>query len=98
MVLVVALGLIAAGGLGYYKRMGPIAPGRSPANIAQPERRLRYYVTVQKYRDGKPFEKPFRLSGERVFEADYRIRLTLSGPDSGYLYVLNEGAASTAEK
>ncbi len=60
-----------------------------------PERPLRYYVVVQKYRGGAPFENSFRLSGERVFEADYRIRLVFSAPQPGYLYLLNEGPDST---
>jgi class 3 adenylate cyclase len=59
---------------------------------------LRYYVTVQKYRNGKPYEEPFRLSGERVFEAGYQVRLVMSSPVDTYLYVLNEGPKSTPEK
>ena len=65
------------------------------APSAAAERPLRYYVVVQKYRAGAPFENPFRLSGERVFEADYRIRLVFSAPQPGYLYLLNEGPDST---
>jgi class 3 adenylate cyclase len=60
-------------------------------------RTLRYYILVQKYRDGKPYQQQFRLSGERVFEADYRIRLMLTNTEAGHLYVLNEGPNSTSE-
>ncbi|SRR6266545_502395 len=56
-----------------------------------PERRLNYFVTVQKYRNGVPYQEPFRLAREINFEKDYRIRLNLSSSQSGYLYVLNEG-------
>jgi class 3 adenylate cyclase len=63
-----------------------------------PKSALRYYVTVQKYRNGKPFETPFRLSGERVFEAGYQVRLTMSSPVDTYLYVLNEGPKSNSKK
>ena len=59
------------------------------------ERILSYSVIVQKYRAGKPYQDAFRLTGERVFEADYRIWLIFSSPQSGYLYVLNEGPKST---
>ncbi len=86
---VAALTAMLFGGV-FYRRGEP-----APEASAQ---RLEYYVTVQKYRDGKPYQAPFRLSGERVFEADYRIRFTLSSAKPGYLYALNEGAYSTAEK
>ena len=64
----------------------------------EPKSALRYHVMVQKYRDGKPFEAPFRVSGERVFEAGYKVKLVMSSPAAGYIYVLTEGAKSTADK
>jgi class 3 adenylate cyclase len=87
--------LIAAGAFAFreWKKPAPVPPPP-----VQAEHELRYYITVQKYRNGKPYEQPFRLSGERVFEKDYRIRLHISSPLSGYLYVLNEGPQSTDEK
>jgi serine/threonine protein kinase len=63
----------------------------TPASIAAPELKLSYWMTVQKYRNGLPFESPFRLAGEINFEKDYRVRLNVSSPQSGYLYILNEG-------
>jgi class 3 adenylate cyclase len=60
------------------------------------QRTIRYYILVQKYRGGKPYQDPFRLSGERVFEADYRIRLVVANSEPGHLYVLNEGPKSTS--
>ena len=57
---------------------------------AEPTRTLAYSVTVQKYRDGRPFEQPFDLSGEILFEKDYRVRLNVRGREDGHLYVLNE--------
>jgi len=85
-----------------YQRLGPLskasdASPRAPALTEGPEQTLRYYVIVQKYRNGRPYEGPFQLSGERVFEADYRIRLAISSPETGYLYIVNEGAASTPQ-
>ncbi|HYU99919.1 MAG TPA: protein kinase [Pyrinomonadaceae bacterium] len=52
---------------------------------------LTYSITVQKYRNNKPFEEPFQLAKEMLFERDYQIRLNVNGPKSGYLYILNEG-------
>ena len=45
---------------------------------------------MQKYREGKPFEEPFRLAREINFEKDYQVRLTLRSPQPGYLYILNQ--------
>ena len=82
----------------HFSGLGPAPRGMNASSKPGTERTLQYYVIVQKYRDGKPYQQQFRLSGERVFEADYRIRLMVSSPESGYLYVLNEGPQSTAEK
>lgn len=65
-------------------------PGSStPAPAIQ--RALTYSITVQKYRDNRPFEGPFQLAKEMLFERDYQIRLNISSPQSGFLYILNEG-------
>lgn len=61
------------------------------------ERALTYWITVQKYRDGKPYQEPFRLSDDINFEKDYRIRLHITSAQSGRLYLLNEGPAGTDE-
>ena len=67
----------------------PSAVSPSPAaNL--PERQLEYWITVQKYREGKPFEEPFRLAREINFEKDYQVRLTLRSPQPSYLYILNQ--------
>ena len=60
---------------------------------AKIERTLSYWITVQKYRDGKPYEKPFRLRDDINFEKDYRLRLNINSPQKGRLYLLNEGPA-----
>lgn len=93
---------LAFAGLATYWRIGPFSPPAvaPPLASAQTEdlwRTLRYYVMVQKYRNGQPYQAPFRLSGDRIFEADYRIRLIFSSPETGYLYIVNEGAASTPQ-
>lgn len=58
----------------------------------KPERTLNYSLTVQKMRDGEPYEQSFESSGQEIFENGYKFRLNVSSPQSGYLYVFNEGA------
>ena len=62
-----------------------------PATAVQ--RTVSYWITVQKYRNGKPYQEPFRLSDDINFEKDYRIRLNIASSQSGRLYLLNEGPA-----
>jgi serine/threonine protein kinase len=54
-------------------------------------RRLTYWITVQKFRDKKPYKQPFTRPGEIIFEEDDEIRVNVRSPQGGYLYVLNEG-------
>jgi serine/threonine protein kinase len=58
------------------------------------ERTLTYWITVQKYKDGKPFQNPFTLAGEINFEQSYQIRVNVQSAQAGYLYVFNEGPES----
>ncbi len=91
--LVLAIALLAGGYFlittrqslfGGDPKSNPIAP------VAQ--RSLTYSLTVQKMRDGKPYKEPFESSGQEIFENGYKFRLNVSSPQSGYLYVFNEGA------
>jgi serine/threonine protein kinase len=89
--------VIAALGLGAYwiisKRQSLFGnvTKTGPVNPASP-RSLVYSLTVQKMRDGKPYKEPFESSGQEVFENGYKFRFNVSSPQSGYLYVFNEGA------
>jgi serine/threonine protein kinase len=65
----------------------------APASAAVPERALTYWITVQKFRNKKPYQAPFILPGEINFEPDYQIRLNVRAPQAGYFYVVNEGPA-----
>ena len=67
------------------------SPSVNPPPVPAEERALTYWITVQKYRNGKPYEKSFTQPGEMIFETDYRIRVNVRSPQPGYLYVLNEG-------
>ncbi len=72
----------------------PVAP--PTAQVPASERTLTYWITVQKFRNKKPFQEPFTIPGEMIFEQDYQIRLSFSSPQAGYLYILNEGPAATS--
>jgi hypothetical protein len=77
-----------------WRSSNPLTAGTTaPPPVVVPERSLVYSILVQKYRNGRPFEAPFRLGGEINFEKDYRVRLNLSSPQDGHLYILNEGPA-----
>jgi hypothetical protein len=65
----------------------------STSAVAPAERILTYWITVQKFRDNKPYQDPFILAGEINFEANYQIRLNVRSPQAGHLYILNEGPA-----
>jgi serine/threonine protein kinase len=78
---------------------------RTNASIASPpvppvtseERTLTYWVTVQKFRGGKAFQEPFTLASEINFELDYHIRINVRSPQTGHLYILNEGPTREPE-
>jgi serine/threonine protein kinase len=58
------------------------------------ERSLAYSLTVQKMRDGKPFQTEFESSGREIFENGWKFRMNINNSQNGYLYLLNEGPAS----
>src|SRR6185369_10532958 len=66
-------------------------PVTSTAIAPAEKRTLTYWVTVQKYRNGKPYGNPFTVPGEINFEAGYRIRMNIRSAQSGHLYILSEG-------
>jgi hypothetical protein len=96
LVLSAAVLLLAVSVWAYTRRAtAPGGEAEAPSNSktvapAAPERALAYSVTVQKYREGKPFEQPFDLGGEILFEKDYRVRLNVRSRQDGHLYILNE--------
>lgn len=61
------------------------------ASVPDSERSLNYWLTVQKMRNGKPFEGPFESSGREIFENGWKFRFNATSPQSSYLYLLNEG-------
>ena len=68
-------------------------PKNAPAPTAT-ERLLSYGLTVQKMRDGRPYQDLFESSGQEIFENGWKFRVHLTSPQAGYLYLLNEGPAA----
>jgi serine/threonine protein kinase len=62
-----------------------------------PRREISYYLSVQKMRDGKPYEEPFRSSGREIFESGYKFKTVLKSDADGYLYLFNEGKNKKGE-
>jgi hypothetical protein len=56
------------------------------------QRVLNYSLTVQRMRDGKPYGAAFDSSGQEIYENGDKFRLNVISPQSGHLYVFNEGA------
>ena len=83
----------AIAGVMFWSRRETTPAISAPARTA--ERTMSYWITVQKYRDGKPYQDSFRLRDDINFEKDYRIRLNVTSPQSGRLYLLNEGPAGS---
>lgn len=64
-------------------------PAPTPV-VVGPERTLTYWITVQKFREGK-LKDPFNVAGEINFEAGDKIRVNVRTPEAGHLYIVNEG-------
>jgi serine/threonine protein kinase len=63
-------------------------------SAAAAERAVAYSLTVQKMRNGKPYQGEFESSGQEIFENGWKFRVNLASPQDGYLYLLNEGPAN----
>ena len=90
--IVASLAAIVAVNAWRNTRNQSVVPPSTPV-VTTPARTLTYWITVQKFKDGKAYQEPFDISGEINFEADYQIRLSVRSPQPGYLYILNEGPA-----
>ena len=98
-ILLVFFVLVAGGGFFVWRAMrhggtdGPkVDPGPSPKVVADGSPiSITYSLTVQKMRNGKPFDKPFQSTGREIFENGWSFRLDISTPKPGFLYLVNEG-------
>ena len=95
--LVAAMLLVTAVIFGINKWRSARERGRAvtPAPPPVSNTTLTYWITVQKFKDHKPYQDPFPLAGEINFEATYQIRVNVRSPQAGHLYILSEGPAST---
>jgi serine/threonine protein kinase len=87
------LGAIGVAGLTAWI-VKPILHWPATADPAPPDRTMNYYVVVQKYRNGRPFQEPFPLAKEMLFPPDYRVRIMFNSLEAGYLYLINESPAT----
>jgi serine/threonine protein kinase len=96
--IVMALVTAAIFGINIWRSSRTRSSVTSPPVVPVPvgERTLTYWITVQKFRDKKPFQNPFTIPGEMIFEEDYQIRLSFSSLQGGHLYILNEGPTASA--
>src|SRR5258708_4664524 len=67
--------------------------GKKDVTTSVSEHSVNYSLTVQKMRDGRPYQDTFESSGQEIFENGWKFRMNLSSPQEGYLYLLNEGPA-----
>ncbi len=57
----------------------------------EPNRSFSYFLTLQKMRDGQPYNDPYKSNGDETFENGDKFQLTVSTPIPAYLYIFNEG-------
>jgi serine/threonine protein kinase len=102
-------GLIAAGvvllavvatGLLVLPRTGSRTTGDQPASgpaktSAVANRTIEYYLMVQQYLpNGKPYQDPFKATGNNTLGDGWAFSVHTSSPQDGFLYLVNEGPAA----
>ena len=90
----IVLLLLLIGGWYWYKKNTTTPPTETGSTSPLAERNLNYWLTVQKMRDGKPYQNEFESSGQEIFENGWKFRLNLFSRQNGYLYLLNEGPST----
>lgn len=80
---VLVLVCVLLSSVGFYKSLNRTTAETPPNTFS-------YWLTVQKMRDGKEYENPFKSNGEETFESGDKFRLNVSSSNPGYLYVINE--------
>ncbi|HEX6188257.1 MAG TPA: serine/threonine-protein kinase [Pyrinomonadaceae bacterium] len=87
------LAVIIVGAAVLFRNRDAIFGRKTDSNAVLPERSLTYSLTVQKMRDGKPYQGEFESSGQEIFENGWKFRMNLTSPQEGHVYLLNEGPA-----
>lgn len=96
-------GLVLAsvvGAGGWYLFGGkPAAPSPTKSAIAnQPARQLTWWLTAQRMQGGKLAGSPVQSAGNDWFPNGTKFKFNLISPQTGYLYLLNEGLTKGGEK
>lgn len=92
--------LLTTGGIGYWALTRNKKPDEKAEQIVAPaeiKRSLEYQLVVQKYFEGKPFQQPFKATGDEIFGDDWRFRMLMNSPQNGNLYLLTEGKSEKGE-
>ncbi|MGI9054387.1 MAG: serine/threonine protein kinase [Pyrinomonadaceae bacterium] len=80
------------GGFAYWKSgEGTTKKTDEKTTVAEfPESNIGFFLTVQKMRNGKEFEEPFRSSGQEIFENGYKFKMNFQTDSGGFIYLFNE--------
>ena len=81
LIILAVVGLLSFGIYKYLRQAAPPAPSHA----------FNYWLMVQRMRDGKEYQPPYKSNGEETFQSGDAFQLNVSGVDAGYLYVVNEG-------
>jgi len=86
-------GLVLLIGLGiqvwYWSRSKvPAAP--TEITVPMTERNLNYSLTVQRFRDDKPYQTQFQSTGQEIFESGWKFKINMTSQQEGFLYLLNQ--------
>jgi serine/threonine protein kinase len=89
LVLVAAIGVLALSRFSFRDKTGPEQAQTTPA--VEPDRYLSYSLEARKDPRRYAGAKPFATFENMIFGAGDEARLFISSPQSGFLYVINQG-------
>ena len=99
LVAIVAIAAFAAslawGALALWRGSRPASPGNT---VASSPRRIDYWLTVQRVRDGKPYGEPFQASGQEIFEDGWKFHLNAESPERGFFYLISLGPGADGRR
>jgi hypothetical protein len=85
--------LLVVAALGFAAWLALRPKGPAPDSPPAPERRFTYWLTIQKMLNGSEHKEPFPSTGQETFENGWKFKVNFTSPQSGWLYILNEGPA-----
>jgi hypothetical protein len=74
---------------GIYKYFAGTQPPRPQFSQTQSQG-FNYWLTIQRTRDGKDYEAPYKSNGNDTFDNGDRFQLNVQSLYSGHLYIFNE--------